>query len=416
MALVNEHFLKLPENSLFADLDKKINSFKITHHQAELIYLNRNDAVCPIPPAASAALHKAVDELCKAETFKGYSPIQGYDFLIDTILKHDYQARGISFSPTEIFINDGSKSDIGNFGDILRHDNSIGVTDSSYPFYIDSNAMCGRAGCIQPEDGKWSNVVYIPCDNEKGFIPQLPGCRVDIIYLSNPIFPTGALLTKQELKKWVNYALENDTLILYDAAFEPFIQHPDIPHSIFEIKGARKVAIEFKSYSKAAGFSGIRCGYTVVPKEVSAAKLTGERKQLNSMWRRRQEIKFNGASYMAQRSRSPIYARRKRADESMHQLLPRKHPHHDRGLPGIRTYLSQQPEFSVRMDKNTIRQEFLEVFRRNSIQHLRSMYTRCIIWSGRRRIHPTVSLLHTRSVCRSDEASRQRLDLKEQTI
>lgn len=307
MALVNEHFLKLPENSLFADLDKKINSFKITHHQAELIYLNRNDAVCPIPPAASAALHKAVDELCKAETFKGYSPIQGYDFLIDTILKHDYQARGISFSPTEIFINDGSKSDIGNFGDILRHDNSIGVTDSSYPFYIDSNAMCGRAGCIQPEDGKWSNVVYIPCDNEKGFIPQLPGCRVDIIYLSNPIFPTGALLTKQELKKWVNYALENDTLILYDAAFEPFIQHPDIPHSIFEIKGARKVAIEFKSYSKAAGFSGIRCGYTVVPKEVSAAKLTGERKQLNSMWRRRQEIKFNGASYMAQRAAEALY-------------------------------------------------------------------------------------------------------------
>lgn len=317
MALVNEHFLKLPDSSLFTALDKKVNSYRVTHPQADLIYLNRNDAVCPIPPVSAAAMHQAVDELAEITTFKGYGPVQGYSFLIEAILKNDYHARGINLTAAEVFINDGSESDIGNFGDILRHDNSIGVPNLSTPYYIDANAMCGRAGTFE-ENGKWSNVVYIPCPEANGFIPQIPECRIDIVYLSNPAFPTGAMMNKAELRKWVNYALENDALILYDAAFEPFISQAEQPHSIYEIKGARKVAIEFRSYSKAGGFGGLRCGYTIVPKEISAAKLTGERKPLNNLWRRRQEIKFNGASYLAQRAAEALYSEEGREQTGQH--------------------------------------------------------------------------------------------------
>ena len=305
MALVNEHFLKLPNNYLFSDIAKKVNAFKVSHPKTDLIRLGIGDVTRPLPQASIEAMHKAVDELANKETFHGYGPEQGYDFLIDAVIRNDYAPRGVYLEPGEVFISDGAKSDTGNIGDILRHDNSIGVTDPIYPVYIDSNVMCGRAGIL--EDGRWSNVVYLPCLSENNFVPEIPDRRIDILYLCYPNNPTGTVISKAELKKWVNYALENDTLILYDAAYEAYIQDPDIPHSIHEIKGAKKVAIEFRSFSKTAGFTGVRCGYTVVPKELTAATLEGERIPLNRMWNRRQCTKFNGTSYITQRGAEAIY-------------------------------------------------------------------------------------------------------------
>ena len=305
MALVNEHFLKLPNNYLFSDIAKKVNAFKVSHPKTDLIRLGIGDVTRPLPQASIEAMHKAVDELANKETFHGYGPEQGYDFLIDAVIRNDYTPRGVYLEPGEVFISDGAKSDTENIGDILRHDNSIGVTDPIYPVYIDSNVMCGRAGIL--EDGRWSNVVYLPCLSENNFVPEIPDRRIDILYLCYPNNPTGTVISKAELKKWVNYALENDTLILYDAAYEAYIQDPDIPHSIYEIKGAKKVAIEFRSFSKTAGFTGVRCGYTVVPKELTAATLEGERIPLNRMWNRRQCTKFNGTSYITQRGAEAIY-------------------------------------------------------------------------------------------------------------
>ena len=305
MALVNEHFLKLPNNYLFSDIAKKVNAFKVSHPKTDLIRLGIGDVTRPLPQASIEAMHKAVDELANKETFHGYGPEQGYDFLIDAVIRNDYAPRGVYLEPGEVFISDGAKSDTGNIGDILRHDNSIGVTDPIYPVYIDSNVMCGRAGIL--EDGRWSNVVYLPCLSENNFVPEIPDRRIDILYLCYPNNPTGTVISKAELKKWVNYALENDTLILYDAAYEAYIQDPDIPHSIYEIKGAKKVAIEFRSFSKTAGFTGVRCGYTVVPKELTAATLEGERIPLNRLWNGRQCTKFNGTSYITQRGAEAIY-------------------------------------------------------------------------------------------------------------
>lgn len=305
MALINEHHLKLQNSYLFADIAKKINSFKVTHPKERIIRMGIGDVTQPLAPAVIKAMHKAVDDLATKENFHGYGPEQGYSFLIDAIIKHDYASRGIYIEPGEVFVSDGAKSDTGNIGDILRHDNSIGVTDPVYPVYIDSNVMAGRTGTL--EDGRWSDVVYIPCTAENNFIPELPIRRVDIIYLCYPNNPTGTTLSKQELRKWVNYALANDAIIMYDAAYEAYIQDPDIPHSIYEIKGAKKVAIEFRSFSKTAGFTGVRCGYTIVPKELNGFTLTGERVPLNKLWNRRQTTKFNGTSYITQRGAEAIY-------------------------------------------------------------------------------------------------------------
>ena len=305
MALVNEHFLKLPDNYLFADVAKKVNAFKVSHPNANVVSLGIGDVTQPLCSAVTEAMHRAVDEMTTPEGFHGYGPEQGYPFLRETIIKHDFLPRGIHLDPSEIFVNDGAKSDTGNIQELVRWDNSIGVTDPIYPVYIDSNVMIGRAGEIK--DGRWSNVIYMPCTAENHFIPQLPNHRVDIIYLCYPNNPTGTVLSKEELRKWVNYALKNDTLIFYDAAYEAYIQDPDIPHSIYEIKGARKVAIEFHSYSKTAGFTGVRCGYTVVPKEVTASTLDGKRVALNPLWYRRQCTKFNGTSYISQRAAEAIY-------------------------------------------------------------------------------------------------------------
>lgn len=306
MALVNEHFLKLQSNYLFSDIAKKVNSFKITHPKNKIIRMGIGDVTQPLAPAVIEAMHKAVDEMAHKDTFHGYGPEQGYSFLIDAIIKNDYESIGVFIEPSEVFISDGAKSDCGNIGDMLRHDNSIGVTDPVYPVYIDSNVMAGRTGvCI---DGKWSDVVYIPCTEENDFIPQLPSQRVDIIYLCYPNNPTGTTLTKEELKKWVNYALENEAIIMYDSAYEAYIKDGNVPHSIYEIKGAKKVAIEFRSFSKTAGFTGVRCGYTVVPKELNALTLKGETASLNKLWLRRQCTKFNGTSYITQRGAEAIYS------------------------------------------------------------------------------------------------------------
>ncbi len=306
MALVNEHFLKLPNNYLFADIAKKVNAFKVLHPKADVISLGIGDVTQPLCPAVIDAMHKATDEMATAQTFRGYGPEQGYDFLREAIMRNDFLPRGIHLDIDEIFINDGAKSDTGNIQELIRWDNSIGVTDPIYPVYIDSNVMIGRAGTW--EDGRWSNVVYMPCTAENGFIPQPPkGRHVDVIYLCYPNNPTGTVISRQELRKWVNYALKNDAVIFYDAAYQAYIQDPDIPRSIYEIRGARKCAIEFHSYSKTAGFTGLRCGYTIVPKDLTASTLDGERVALNPLWRRRQCTKFNGTSYISQRAAEAIY-------------------------------------------------------------------------------------------------------------
>ena len=306
MALVNEHYLKLPGSYLFIDVAKRVNVYKAQHPQTRVISLGIGDVTQPLCPAVIEAMHKAVDEMAVKASFRGYGPEHGYDFLRDAILRNDFLPRGIHLDRDEVFINDGAKSDTGNIQELLRWDNSVAVTDTVYPVYIDSNAMIGRAGVF--EDGRWNDIKYLPCTAENEFIPQLPDHRVDMIYLCYPNNPTGTVLRKKELRKWVNFALKNDAVLFYDAAYEAYIQDPDIPHSIYEIKGARKCAIEFHSYSKTAGFTGVRCGYTVIPKEVSATSLDGtQRVPLYKLWERRQSTKFNGTSYISQRAAEAIY-------------------------------------------------------------------------------------------------------------
>ena len=306
MALVNEHYLKLPGSYLFIDVAKRVNVYKAQHPQTRVISLGIGDVTQPLCPAVIEAMHKAVDEMAVKASFRGYGPEHGYDFLRDAILRNDFQPRGIHLDRDEVFINDGAKSDTGNIQELLRWDNSVAVTDPVYPVYIDSNAMIGRAGVFA--DGRWTDITYLPCTAENEFIPQLPDHRVDMIYLCYPNNPTGTVLRKKELRKWVNFALKNDAVLFYDAAYEAYIQDPDIPHSIYEIKGARKCAIEFHSYSKTAGFTGVRCGYTVIPKEVSATSLDGtQRVPLYKLWERRQSTKFNGTSYISQRAAEAIY-------------------------------------------------------------------------------------------------------------
>ncbi len=305
MALINEHFLKLPGNYLFQDIAKRVKAYKVSHPKKRVISLGIGDVTRPLCPAVIEAMHKAVEEMATQATFRGYGPERGYDFLREAIIKNDYLTRGVHLDKDEIFVNDGAKSDTGNIQEIVRWDNNIGVTDPIYPVYIDSNVMIGRAGVF--ENGKWSNVAYMPCTAENDFVPQIPDHRVDMIYLCYPNNPTGTVLRKEELRKWVNYALRNDSIIFYDAAYEAYIQDEDIPHSIYEIRGARKVAIEFRSYSKTAGFTGVRCGYTVVPKELTASTIDGRRIALNQIWDRRQSTKFNGTSYISQRAAEAIY-------------------------------------------------------------------------------------------------------------
>ena len=307
MAHVNENFLKLPGSYLFSDIAKKVKAYQESHPDKRLIRLGIGDVTRPLPQASIEAMHRAVDEMANKSTFHGYGPEQGYDFLIDTIIKNDFEPRGIELSSSEVFISDGAKSDTGNIGDILGLDNKVAVTDPVYPVYVDSNVMGGRAGQLNGK--QWSDITYMPCTTENNFIPSIPSNRIDVIYLCYPNNPTGTTLTKAELKKWVDYALSHDALILFDAAYEAYIREDDIPHSIFEIEGAKRCAIEFRSFSKTAGFTGVRCGYTVIPKEVTATTATGERVALNALWNRRQCTKFNGTSYITQRGAEAIYSK-----------------------------------------------------------------------------------------------------------
>ena len=279
---------------------------KVMHPKADVISLGIGDVTQPLCPAVIEAMHKATDEMATAEGFHGYGPEQGYAFLREAILKNDFLPRSIHLDIDEVFINDGAKSDTGNIQELLHWDNFIGVTDPIYPVYIDSNVMIGRCGTF--ENGRWTNVVYMPCTAENGFTPSIPKDRhMDVIYLCYPNNPTGTVITKQELRKWVNYALKNDALILYDAAYQAYIRDPEIPRSIYEIRGARKCAIEFHSYSKTAGFTGVRCGYTIVPKDLTLADFEGVRHSVHQLWNRRQCTKFNGASYISQRAAEAIY-------------------------------------------------------------------------------------------------------------
>ena len=305
MAKVNEQFLKLPGNYLFAEVAKQVAAFKAAHPQQRVISLGIGDVTRPLCPAVIDALHRATDEMGQHEKFRGYGPERGYSFLREAIIANDYVPRGIALEADEVFVNDGAKSDTGNFQELFARENSVAVTDPVYPVYIDSNAMSGRTGVFA--DGKWTEVTYLPCTMENDFVPQLPTKKVDLIYLCYPNNPTGTVLSKRELQRWVEYAQQHDAIILYDAAYQAYIRNAEIPRSIYEIPGAKTVAVEFRSYSKTAGFTGVRCGYTIVPKEVSVVDRDRKRVSLNALWDRRQCTKFNGTSYISQCAAAAIY-------------------------------------------------------------------------------------------------------------
>lgn len=306
MATINENFLLLQKNYLFADIARRVSAYRQAHPGTDLISLGIGDVTRPLAPAVIEALHRATEEMADGTSFRGYGPEHGYEFLREAIARHDFAPRGIMLDTDEIFINDGAKSDTGNFGDILGRDNTICVTDPIYPVYIDSNVMGGRAGTF---DGTaWSRITYSPCNEANDFVPALPERPADLIYLCYPNNPTGTVLGREELKKWVDYALQNGSIILFDAAYEAYISTPDIPHSIYEIEGAEHCAVEFRSYSKTAGFTGLRCGYTVVPKALTVKTSSGEKVSLNQLWNRRQCTKFNGTAYIVQRAAEAIYS------------------------------------------------------------------------------------------------------------
>ncbi len=306
MAYVNENYLKLQGSYLFSNVAKKVKAYKEQNPGAEIISLGIGDVTLPLPDACIKAMHKAVDEMADKSTFRGYGPEQGYAFLTEKIIANDYAPKGIKLETDEIFVSDGSKSDTGNIGDILGTNNTVAVTDPVYPVYVDTNVMGGRSG--EFSDGHWSNITYLPCTADNGFVPSLPDKKVDIIYLCFPNNPTGTTITRTELKKWVDYARENKALILYDAAYEAYISESDVAHSIYEIDGAKEVAIEFRSFSKNAGFTGTRCAFCVVPKELYAYTKSGEKVSLNSLWNRRHTTKFNGTPYIIQRGAEAAYS------------------------------------------------------------------------------------------------------------
>lgn len=307
MAFINEDYLKLPGSYLFAEIARRVASFKNDNPDANIIRLGIGDVTIPLVAPVIEAMHKAVDEMGQAETFRGYGPEQGYPFLIQKVIANDYAPRGISLDEDEVFISDGAKSDVANIQEIFAKDNTVAITDPVYPVYIDTNVMAGRTGKLG-EDGRFGGVVYLACNSENGFIPTLPTTHVDMIYLCLPNNPTGTTLSKIELKKWVDYARQSGAVILFDSAYEAYITEPDIPHSIYEIEGAKECAIEFRSMSKTAGFTGTRCAYTVVPKTVMARTKGGESHPLNKLWNRRQTTKFNGVPYIVQKGAEAVYS------------------------------------------------------------------------------------------------------------
>ena len=308
MININENFLNLQDSYLFSTIAKKVAEFQKNNPEKKIIKLGIGDVTRPIVPAVISAMKKAVNELGNSETFKGYGPEQGYEFLRKKIVENEYEKREIQIGIDEIFVSDGAKCDCGNIGDILSIENTVAITDPVYPVYLDTNVMAGRSGKFNNETGMYENIVYIPATAENNFVPELPKKVPDMIYLCFPNNPTGTTLTKEQLKKWIDYAKENKSLILFDSAYEAFISEQDVPHSIYEIEGAKEVAIEFRSFSKTAGFTGVRCAYTVVPKELKAYTKDGEIVELNSLWNRRHGTKFNGVSYPVQRGAEAIYS------------------------------------------------------------------------------------------------------------
>ena len=302
MVKINENYLKLPGSYLFSEVARRIAAYTAAHPGVTITKLSIGDVTRPLVPAVIQAMHKSVDEMGTAEGFHGYGPEQGYPFLREAIARHDYAARGMDVKPEEIFVSDGAKSDCGNIGDIFGTDNTVAVCDPVYPVYVDTNAMAGRAGDYVEALGRWNRLIYMPCVEANGFSPEPPKETADLIYLCFPNNPTGATATREQLKAWVDYANANGSIILYDSAYEAFITREDVPHSIFEIEGARTCAIEFRSFSKTAGFTGNRCAYTVVPMELERGGA-----KLNSLWNRRQTTKFNGVPYIVQRGAEAVY-------------------------------------------------------------------------------------------------------------
>ncbi|MBQ3868863.1 MAG: LL-diaminopimelate aminotransferase [Clostridia bacterium] len=312
MARINDNFLKLPGSYLFSEVGKRRRAYIEAHPEAEVISLGIGDVTLPLTPTAVEALKRGADEMSRAETFRGYGPEQGYAFLREAIAAVDYAERGINIDPDEIFISDGSKSDTGNIGDIFAAENKVAVCDPVYPVYVDTNAMAGRAGSYDPATGKWDNLIYVPGTADNDFVPGVPDLRgknaPDLIYLCFPNNPTGTVATKAQLKAWVDYALENDAVILFDGAYEAYITDPEIPHSIYEIPGADECAIEFRSFSKNAGFTGLRCSFTVIPKKLKVGGVS-----LNALWNRRHSTKFNGTPYIVQLAAASVYTPEGRA-------------------------------------------------------------------------------------------------------
>ena len=310
MARINENYLKLPGSYLFSTIGKKVREYKAQHPEADIISLGIGDVTQPIAPAVISALHSAVDEMGRAETFRGYAPDLGYDFLREAVAENDYRLRGCEISAEEIFVSDGAKCDCGNIQEIFSADSRIAVCDPVYPVYVDSNVMAGRAGDYNAAAGRFTNVIYLPCTSENGFSPDLPSEVPDLIYLCFPNNPTGAVISRNRLQEWVDYANRNGAVILYDAAYEAYISEPDIPHSIYECAGARECAIEFRSFSKTAGFTGLRLGFTVIPKDLKVGGVS-----LWSLWARRHGTKYNGAPYIIQRAGEAVYS-----DEGKRQI------------------------------------------------------------------------------------------------
>ena len=307
MVQVNENYLKLKAGYLFPEISKRVNAYIQNNSSCDIIKLGIGDVTEPLPKSCRDAMSKALNEMGTKDGFRGYGPEQGYPWLREKISDNEFISRGCQIAPDEIFVSDGSKCDSSNILDILGNDNSIAVTDPVYPVYVDSNVMTGRTG-ESLQDGTYQGLIYLPINEENNFLPEIPSSKVDIIYLCFPNNPTGATITKVDLKKWVNYANQNNSLILFDAAYEAFIQDKDLPHSIYEIDGAKDCAIEFRSFSKNAGFTGVRCAYTVIPKNLSGLNSKSEKINLWSLWNRRQSTKFNGVSYIVQRGAEAVYS------------------------------------------------------------------------------------------------------------
>jgi LL-diaminopimelate aminotransferase len=307
MARINEHYAKLPASYLFPEIGRRVRAYQAAHPDAAVIRLGIGDVTEPLAPAIVEAMHKAVDEMGNRETFRGYGPEQGYDFLVEAIREHDYAARGVDLGADEIFVSDGSKCDSGNVQEIFALGARVAITDPVYPVYVDSNVMAGRTAAAG-NDGRYPGFVYLVGNEANGFQPEPPNQPVDVVYLCSPNNPTGTVATRAQLERWVAWARGNDAVILFDAAYESYISHPELPHSIYEIPGAKDCALELRSFSKRAGFTGVRCAFMVVPKTVTGVDPSGKRVSLNALWARRHTTKFNGASYVVQRGAAAAYS------------------------------------------------------------------------------------------------------------